>query len=40
MIDNEIGGMTWIKIQKGRWKVRNQREKEKFIQRLIAPLSS
>jgi len=23
MIDNEIGGMTWIRISKGNWKTRN-----------------
>ena len=28
MIDNEIGGMTWIKIEKGRWRIRHPREKE------------
>ena len=28
MIDNEIGGMTWIRIDKGRWNIRHTREKE------------
>lgn len=22
MIDSEIGGMTWIKIEKGKWQIR------------------
>ena len=28
MIDNEIGGMTWVRIDKGNWKVRNRIQKE------------
>ena len=28
MIDNEIGGMTWIRIEKGQWRVRHPRAKE------------
>ena len=28
MIDNEINGMTWIKVEKGNWKIRNQKTKE------------
>ena len=28
MIDNEIGGMTWVRIEKGRWKMRHHRERE------------
>ena len=28
MIDNEIGGMTWIRIEKGKWKMRHHRERE------------
>ena len=27
MIDNEIGGMTWIRIEKGQWRIRDQRKK-------------
>ena len=28
MIDNEIGGMTWVRIQKGSWKIRSAGHKE------------
>jgi DNA polymerase delta subunit 1 len=28
MIDNEIGGMTWVRIQAGSWKIRSQSFKE------------
>ena len=27
MIDNEIGGITWIKLKKGDWKIRNNSSK-------------
>ena len=28
MIDNEIGGMTWVKIEKGQWQIRPHSKKE------------
>lgn len=32
MIDNEIGGMTWIRIEKGDWHIRPERKKETHCQ--------
>jgi len=28
MIDNEIGGMTWIRVEQGKWKMRDEKKKE------------
>lgn len=28
MVDNDIGGMTWIRVEKGKWKIRHERKKE------------
>lgn len=28
MVDNDIGGMTWIRIEKGGWCIRHDRKKE------------
>lgn len=28
MIDNDIGGMTWIRVEKGNWFIRNEKKKE------------
>lgn len=28
MIDNDIGGMTWIRVEKGKWKIRRENKKE------------
>ena len=28
MIDNDIGGMTWIRVEKGKWKIRHDKNKE------------
>lgn len=32
MIDNEIGGMTWVKIKKGNWELRHTENKETHCQ--------
>lgn len=32
MIDNEIGGMTWVKIEKGQWLIRPNRNQETVCQ--------
>jgi DNA polymerase delta subunit 1 len=32
MIDNEIGGMTWVRIQKGQWQIRPKSRKETLCQ--------
>ena len=32
MIDNEIGGMTWIRIEKGNWHIRHAHKKETHCQ--------
>jgi len=32
MIDSEIGGMTWIKIEKGKWQIRPDNKKETHCQ--------
>lgn len=32
MIDNEIGGMTWVKIEKAQWQIRPQKKKETVCQ--------
>ena len=28
MIDNEIGGMTWVRIEKNKWKIRHGSKKD------------
>ena len=28
MIDNEISGMKWIRIEKGKWKIRNKADQK------------
>ena len=32
MIDNDIGGMTWIKVKKGNWLIRQEWKKETHCQ--------